>query len=163
MGASALLCQASASGLPLDVERVTVVGRVFVETVDARRIVIAVSTHLDGRSEHVFLYTASKPLSVTPRFRNWQAQVNYESGGGLRITPFTAGAQALEFVLNPKFQTPAPEGSVLRFSDTVGLSHYVAHPALPLDDLKALHRRADCDGAPQACVEVAGQFLPFPG
>jgi hypothetical protein len=159
-GASVLADQATAWGAsPVDAEHLTFVGRVFVEPVDTRRVLVAVTTRMDGSSEHLFLYTASTPLSVTPRFRNLLATVYYETGGGLRITPAANDAQTLEFVVTAGFGT---HGSI-RFEQTLGLSHYVANPRLQFQDLQALNKTADCDHAPRACVQVAGQFLPFPG
>jgi hypothetical protein len=118
---------------------------------------------MDGSSEHLFLYTASAPLSMTPRFRNLLATVYYETSGGLRIIPAANDAQTLEFVVTAGFATKGSAGSVIRFEQTLGLSHYVANPRLQSQDLQALNKTADCDHAPRACVEVAGQFLPFPG
>ena len=162
--ASGLADQATAwSASPVDAEHLTLVGRVFVEPVDTRRVLVAVTTRMDGSSEHLFLYTASTPLSVTPRFRNLLAGVYYETGGGLRITPAANDAQTLEFVVTAGFETQGSGGSVIRFEQTLGLSHYVANPRLQIQDLQALNKTADCDHAPRACVQVAGQFLPFPG
>ena len=164
LGASGLVHPAALSGAAaVDVERLTLVGRVFVVPVDARRIIVAISTRMDGSSEHVFLYTASQPLSGTLHFQNLQAGVYYETGAGLRITPVDGEGQTLEFVANPSFETQAPEGTIVRFKQTLGLSHYLAKPRLQLYDLQALHKTADCERLPQTCVEVAGQTLPFPG
>ena len=163
-GASGLACEATAWGAcPVDAEHLTLVGRVLVEPVDTRRVLVAVTTRMDGSSEHLFLYTASTPLSVTPRFRNLLATVYYETGGGLRITPAANDAQTLEFVVTAGFETQGSAGSVIHFEQTVGLSHYVANPRLQIQDLRAINKTGDCDRAPRACVEVAGQFLPFPG
>lgn len=58
---------AGRGGAPADKEHLTLVGRVFVEPVDARRILVAVSTRTDGASEHLFLYTAGRRLTVSPK------------------------------------------------------------------------------------------------
>ena len=148
---------------PVDAEHLTFAGRVFVEPVDARRVLVAVTTRVDGSSEHLFLYTASKPLSVAPRFRDWPATVYYDSEGGLRITPAASDAQTLEFAVSPSFETPGSDASIIRFRQSLGLVHYVANPRLQIQDLNALQKIQDCDSAPRACVEVSGRFLPFPG
>ncbi|TLZ14681.1 MAG: hypothetical protein E6K30_14200 [Gammaproteobacteria bacterium] len=146
-----------------DKEHLTLVGRVFVEPVDARRILVAVTTRTDGGSEHLFLYTASRRLTVSPRARNLQATVYYESTAGLRITPARGDYQILEFVVGPDFESHRTDGSLLGFKETLGLVHYVANPRLQAVELEAIHKTGDCDRAPQACVAVAGQLLPFPG
>ncbi len=148
---------------PEDIEHLTLVGRVFVEPVDARRVLVAVTTRMDGVSQHLFLYTASQSLSVNPRMRDVQATVYYETTGGLRITPAASDAQTLEFVVSPAFDSRRTDGSVIGFKQTLALKHYVANPRLRLEDLNAVHKTRDCDLAPQTCVEVAGQFLPFAG
>ena len=150
-------------GAPEDKEHLTLVGRVFVDLVDARRILVAVTTRTDGASEHLFLYTASTRLTVSPRARNILASVYYETSAGPRITPVLGDYQILEFVVSPGFDSHRTDGSVLGFKETLGLAHYVANPRLHAVELEAMHKTGDCDRAPQACVEVAGQFLPFPG
>ncbi|TLZ24791.1 MAG: hypothetical protein E6K29_16535 [Gammaproteobacteria bacterium] len=150
-------------GAPADKEHLTLIGGVFVEPVDARRILVAVTTRTDGASEHLFLYTASRRLTVSPRARNLQATVYYESTGGLRITPALGDYQILEFVVGPDFESHRTDGSLLGFKETLGLVHYVANPRLQAVELEAIHKTGDCDRAPQTCVAVAGQLLPFPG
>lgn len=145
-----------------DVENLTLAGRVFVETIDDRRVLVAVSTRLDGSAEHLFLYTATKPLSVQPHSRNWQATVYYETGGGLRVLPAGSDAQTLEFIVSPRFESQAPEATIVRFKETLGLVHYVADPRVAIGDLEGL-RKTNCNIAPKACVEVGDRFLPFPG
>jgi hypothetical protein len=142
-------------------ERLKLVGRVSMEAVDSRRILIAVATRSDGSAEHLFLYTASTPLRVSPNLRNVYAAVDYDSGNGLRVTPTLADQHTFEFVLTPTFESRAPD--VIRFKDPTGLSHYLANPPLRIEDLNALHKTRDCDQSPRACIDVAGQFLPFPG
>jgi hypothetical protein len=159
-----LACHTAAwSGAPEDREHLTLFGRVFVEPVDARRVLVAVTTRTDGASEHLFLYTARERLTASPRARNIQASVYYETSGGLRITPALGDYQILEFVVSPAFDSHRTDGSVLGFRETLGLAHYVAKPRLQAVELEAMHKTGDCDRAPQACVEVAGQLLPFPG
>jgi hypothetical protein len=162
-GAALAYPTAVRGGAPEDQEHLTLVGRVFVDLVDARRILVAVTTRMDGAAEHLFLYTASTRLTVSPRARNIQATVYYESSGGLRITPMLGDYQILEFVVRPDFDSHRTDGSVLGFKETLGLAHYVANPRLQAVQLEAMHKTGDCDRAPRACVEVAGQFLPFPG
>jgi hypothetical protein len=162
-GAGLAFHTAAWGGAPEDREHLTLVGRVFVEPVDARRVLVAVSTRTDGAAEHLFLYTASRRLTASPRARNIEATVYYESSGGLRITPALGDYQILEFVVSPDFDSHRTDGSVLGFKETLGLTHYVASPRLRAVQLEAMHKTGDCDQAPQACVEVAGQFLPFPG
>jgi hypothetical protein len=162
-GAALAYTTAVRGGAPEDQEHLTLVGRVFVDLVDARRILVAVTTRMDGAAEHLFLYTASTRLTVSPRARNIQATVYYESSGGLRITPMLGDYQILEFVVRPDFDSHRTDGSVLGFKETLGLAHYVANPRLQAVQLEAMHKTGDCDRAPRACVEVAGQFLPFPG
>ena len=94
---------------------------------------------------------------------NLQASVYYESTGGLRITPALGDYQILEFVVGPDFESHRTDGSLLGFKETLGLVHYVANPRLQAAELEAIHKTSDCDRAPQACVAVAGQLLPFPG
>lgn len=146
----------------VDTERLTLAGRVFIETIDDRRVLVAISTRVDGSSEHLFLYTATKPLSVRPNSRNWQATVYYETGGGLRVMPAGGDAQALEFVVSSRFESPGSEAAIVRFKQTLGLVHYVANPRVPIGDLEGL-RKTNCNIAPKACVEVGDRFLPFPG
>jgi len=162
-GAALAYHTAAWGGAPEDREHLTLVGRVFVEPVDARRILVAVTTRTDGASEHLFLYTASRRLTVSPRARNIQASVYYETSVGLRITPALGDYQILEFVVGPDFESHRTDGSLLGFKETLGLVHYVANPRLQAVELEAIHKTGDCDQAPQACVAVAGQFLPFPG
>ena len=162
-GAALAYHTAAWGGAPEDREHLTLVGRVFVEPVDARRILVAVSTRTDGASEHLFLYTAGRRLTLSPRARNIQASVYYETSVGLRITPALGDYQILEFVVGPDFDSHRTDGSVLGFKETLGLAHYVANPRLQAVELEAIHKTGDCDRAPQGCVEVAGQFLPFPG
>ena len=81
-GAALAYHTAAWGGAPEDREHLTLVGRVFVEPVDARRILVAVTTRTDGASEHLFLYTASRRLTVSPRARNIQASVYYETSVG---------------------------------------------------------------------------------
>ena len=145
-----------------EAERLTFTGRVFMEPVDTRRILIAVTTHPDGSAEHLFLYTASKPLRVTPRLRNVQAHVEYEQGRGLRLIPDRENPQAFVFIVSRDFQPEGPDGAI-RFEQTTGLSHYVADPPLRIEDLKALLKTGECGQSPQSCVAAGGQFLPFPG
>lgn len=145
----------------MDVEHLTFVGRVFIEPIDARRVIVAVSTRLDGASEHLFLYTASTPLTVTPRMRNVVATVYYDTTGGLRVTPATGDSKILEFIVSPAFDSRRPDDSVISFRQTLALKHYVANPRLQSADLNTVHETGDCDRSPEACVEVAGQFLPF--
>ena len=163
-GTSGFADQTPAPGLDsADTERLTLAGRVFVETVDDRRVLVAVSTHMDGSSEHLFLYTATKPLAVKPHSRNWQATAYYETGGGLRLTPNGSDAQTLEFVVSPGFESQGSEATIVRFTETLGLTHYLANPRFPLGDLEALRKIIDCNINARACVEVADRFLPFPG
>src|SRR5204862_305937 len=103
--------------------QVTLIGRVFVEPVDARRILVAVTTRTDGASEHLFLYTASRRLTVSPRARNLQATVYYESTGGLRISPALGDYQILEFVVGPDFESHRTDGSLRGFTETLGPGH----------------------------------------
>ena len=163
LGAALGFATAGWCGGPVDVEHLTLLGRVFVEPVDARRVVVAVSTRLDGASEHLFLYTAATPLTVTPRMRDVEATVYYETTGGLRITPAVTDSQILEFVVSPAFDSRRSDGSVLGFRQTLALKHYVANPRLRTEDLNTVHETGNCDLTPESCVEVAGQFLPFPG
>ena len=100
---------------------------------------------------------------MSPRARNLQATVYYESTAGLRITPARGDYQILEFVVGPDFESHRTDGSLLGFKETLGLVHYVANPRLQAVELEAIHKTGDCDRAPQACVAVAGQLLPFPG
>ncbi len=146
----------------VDAERLTLTGRVLVEPVDARRVLVAIATRMDGSAEHLFLYTASKPLLAPPHPGDFLGTIYYETAGGLRIIP-AAGGQTLEFVVGKAFAGQGAGGVVVRFTDTLGLSHYLANPRLHLESLKTLHRAADCNTDPKACVDVAGQFLPFPG
>jgi hypothetical protein len=141
----------------------TLVGRVFVEPIDSRRVVVAVTTRLDDAFEHVFLYTAGMPLTVPPRMRHVEATVYYETTGGLRITPAVTDSQILEFVVSAAFDSRRSDGSVLGFRQTLALKHYVANPRLRTEDLNTVHETGNCDLTPESCVEVAGQFLPFPG
>lgn len=160
--AAALACHGAARGAgPGDVEHLTLVGVVFVEPIDARRVVVAVSTRMDGASEHLFLYTAAVPLTVTLRMRNVDASVYYDSTGGLRITPAYQDSQMIELVVSPAFGSRRPEGSVISLRQTLALRHYVASPRLQIKDLNTVHETGNCDLAPEACVQVAGQFLPF--
>ena len=145
-----------------DSEHLTLAGRVFVETIDDRRILVAVSTRMDGSAEHLFLYTATKPLAVTPNSRNWQATVYYETGGGLRVIPMGSDAQTLEFVISPGFESQGSEATILRFKQTLGLVHYLANPRVSIGDLEGL-QKGNCNIAPKACVQVGDRFLPFPG
>jgi hypothetical protein len=39
----------------------------------------------------------------------------------------------------------------------------VANPRLRPEDLTSPHKTGNCDLSPEACLEVGGQFLPFPG
>lgn len=162
-GASAFADPPAVPGMDsVDVENLTLAGRVFIETIDDRRVLVAVSTRVDGSSEHFFLYTATKPLTVQPHSRNWQATVYYETGGGLRVMPAGSDAQALEFVVSPRFESHGSEATTVHFKQTLGLVHYVANPRVPTGDLEAL-RKTNCNIAPKACVEVGDRFLPFPG
>jgi len=161
-GATGFADQPAVPGMDsVDMERLTLAGRVFIETIDDRRVLVAISTRVDGSSEHFFLYTATKPLSVQPHSRNWQATIYYETGQGLRVIPAGSDAQTLEFVVSPRFESGS-EASTVRFKQTLGLLHYVANPRVSVGDLEAL-RKTNCNIAPKACVEVADRFLPFPG
>jgi hypothetical protein len=162
LGASGFAEQPAVPGMDsVDTERLTLAGRVFIETIDDRRVLVAISTRVDGSSEHFFLYTATKPLSVQPRSRNWQATVYYETGAGLRVIPVGSDAQTFEFVVSPRFESGS-EATTLRFTQTLGLAHYVANPRVSIGDLEAL-KKTNCNIAPKACVEVGDRFLPFPG
>ena len=94
LGASALAAQSALAGdTPEDTEHLTMTGRVFIEPIDAHRLLIAISTRLDASSEHVFLYTAKEPLNPPPRLEG-MAGLYYETGGGLRITPAAGTSRA---------------------------------------------------------------------
>jgi hypothetical protein len=67
----------------------------------------------------------------------------------------------IEFVVSPAFDSRRPEGSVISLRQTLALRHYVASPRLQIKDLNTLHETGNCDLSPDACVQVAGQFLPF--
>jgi hypothetical protein len=144
-------------------EHLTLTGRVFMEPIDARRILIAVATLTDGSAEHVFMYTARVPLRIGPRFRNWPARIDYEAGHGLRLTPDDKRIQAFVFAVTGDFAREVSDTFPDRFDQTTGLSHYLANPPLRIEDLKALHITGDCNRYPESCVEVGGQRLPFPG
>ena len=147
-----------------ETQHLTVVGRVFMEPVDARRILIAVATRADGTAEHIFMYTASERLRVEPHLRNWRGRVDYEAGHGLRLTPDDNRSQTIVFAVTKNFARDLADSYPIRLEQTRGLSHYVANPPFRIEDLEALrHIAGDCDQFPQRCVEVAGQFLPFPG
>jgi hypothetical protein len=146
----------------VETERITFAGRVFMEPIDTRRIVIAVATRSDGSAEHLFFYTATRPLRVTPRLRNWQGRIVYEAGRGLRLTPDDNSIQPIEFIVSSDFAAATPGEVPLRFEHTAGLSHYLANPPLRIEALKALQITGDCDRSPQHCVSVGGQYLPFP-
>jgi hypothetical protein len=145
-----------------DSEHLTLAGRVFVETIDDRRVLVAISTRMDGSSEHLFLYTATKPLSVKPHSRNWQATAYYETRGGLRVTPAGSDAQTLEFIVSASFESQGSGATIVRFKQTLGLVHYVANPRVPIGDLEGL-QKGNCNISPKACVQVGDRFLPFPG
>lgn len=147
----------------VETERLAFAGRAFMEPIDARRIVIAVATRPDGRAEHLFLYTASTPLRVAPRLRNWPCRVVYEVGRGLRLTPDDNSVQPFEFIVSSDFAAATTDEVTLRFEQTAGLAHYLANPPLGIEALKTLRITGDCDRAPQRCAEVEGQYLPFPG
>jgi hypothetical protein len=155
--------QALWAGDEVDAQRLTLTGRVLVEPVDARRVLVAIATRMDGSAEHLFLYTASKPLLAPPHPGDFLGTIYYETAGGLRIIPAAGDRQTLEFVVGKAFAAQGAGGAVMRFTDTLGLAHYLADPRLHLESLKTLHRAADCNREPKACVDVAGQFLPFPG
>jgi hypothetical protein len=135
-------------------------GTVFLEPVDARRILVAVATQPGGAADEVFLYTAIRPLRDIPRLRDVSATLVYDEAHGLRIVPTAPGGQVIEFVVGAAHA--AQTLGTLRFSLTAGLAHYRAQPPLQPADLRSLGHRADCDLAPRACIQVGGQFLPFP-
>jgi hypothetical protein len=136
------------------------VGSVFMEPVDARRIVVAVT--VNGSAEHFFLYTASTTLKVTPRLRNYGAIVDYDEGQRLRVTLTGGDTRSFEFAASPRLGMQVADGSIIGFYKTVALSHYVARPPVNAHDLDSLHS-SDCDRSPRTCTEVAGQSLPFGG
>src|SRR5205823_14807033 len=116
-----------------------------VEPVAGRRSLVAGTTRPAAASEHPFLYPASRRLTVSPRARNLQATVYYESTGGLRITPARGDYQILEFVVGPDFESHRTDGSLLGFKETLGLVHYVANQRLQAVELEAIYKTGDCD------------------
>src|SRR5206468_51562 len=125
-------------GASADKEHLTLVGRVFVEPVDARRILVAVTTRTDGASEHLFLYTASRRLTASPRARSLQATVYYESTGGLRITPALGGGRALEHDL-PGIDDLVLEQQQARGAVVVGVDLAEVFRAVIAGGLAAVH------------------------
>jgi hypothetical protein len=151
---------AHAETIPDGRSHLELAGTVFLEPVDARRILVAVATQPGGAADEVFLYTAIRPLRDIPRLRDVSASLVYDADHGLRIVPTAPGGQVIEFVVGA-----APAGRTLgaiRFTLTAGLAHYRAQPPLQASELRSLSHRADCDVTPRACIQVAGQFLPFP-
>jgi hypothetical protein len=136
-------------------------GYIFVEPIDSRRIVVAVDTNHDGVATHIFLYTSRSRLRITPRLRNVSAKVYYEEGKRLRVAP--TNYRLLEFIVTRNEQSVDRDSSAILFENTTGLADYIPATPIRITDLSAATDVVNCDAAPTRCLQVSGQWLPFPG
>ncbi|MGC1458178.1 MAG: hypothetical protein WA825_07870 [Steroidobacteraceae bacterium] len=148
----------ASSGEP---ERLHLTGYVFITPVDERRLLIAVSVAPGQSVEHLFLYTAGKtprvPM-VTLNLRNVRATVEFEGGRVLKIMPTSPRAQTIQFTGGPALTN----SMVINFEWNAGAVHYIATPPLSIRELESVRVVGDCNLRPAACVDAAGQLLPFP-
>ncbi len=156
-------CFAASSAKSQDDLRLQLEGMVCAEPIDDQRVIIAIDTNGKGNADHLFLYTASEPLRVSPSLRNVPARVEYRRGEFLLLTMHGLPYQPLKFLEYGNVRDEAAEGSAIRFDKTIGLSHYIPTVPMKIMDLASWKKVADCNAAPKACLEVAGQFVPFPG
>lgn len=143
-----------------DQEILSLHARIVVDVVDAKRIIVAVDSNQDGSVEHLFLYTASERLRVTPRMTA-NGEVQFREGDFLLVKP-AGGMKTLRFSARQEFVATNSDDAVLRFDRTAGLSKYTPVVPLSIKDLESKRVTADCASSPASCVEVAGQLLPFP-
>jgi len=135
-------------------------GRIVIDVVDAKRVIVAVDSNQDGTVEHLFLYTASERLRVTPRMAA-SGEVQYLEGDFLLVKP-AGGLKNLRFSAREESGPTDSDDAVIPFDRTAGLSQYIPVAPLSIKDLESTRVTGDCARSPASCVEVAGQLLPFP-
>jgi hypothetical protein len=142
-----------------DEEVLSLRGLIVVDMVDTQRIIVAVDSNRDGTVEHLFLYTASERLRVTPRMTT-PGEAQYREGDFLLVKP-AGGMRSLHFSAREESEVHS-DNDVIRFDRTAGLSQYIPIAPISIKDLASKRVTADCASSPASCVEVAGQLLPFP-
>ena len=156
---SVTLAAASLQAAAGDQKVLSVRGRIIVEVVDAPRVVVAVDSNRDGNVEHLFLYSASVGMLVSPQMDIF-GEVQYREGGFL-LVDVAGGAPDLWFSAKQESGATDSNAAVIRFDRTAGLSHYVPVTPISVEDLKSKTIIGDCSSAPDSCVEVSGERLPF--
>jgi len=142
-------------------------GIVYVQTVDDRRILIAIDAQgaqkPDGLVDELFLYTASEPHGFSSKADPFAGHIEY--GQGVLRVIGKDGREPLLFLVRPaavESSIRLDNGTERRFEHSIGLSHYSGLQAVRLEPLKALHPSSQCDGPVGSCVEVDGFRIGFP-
>jgi hypothetical protein len=154
-----VLVVASVQAAAGDQEILSLRGRVIVDVVDAQRVIVAVDSNKDGKVEHLFLYSASERMHVSPQL-DIPGEVQYREGDFL-LVKLAGGVPNLWFSARQESGASDSDASVIRFDRTAGLSQYIPVAPISIEDLKSKRITGDCAMTPASCVEVSGQLLPF--
>lgn len=156
---SLILVVAAAHAAAGDQEILSFRGRVIVDVVDAQRVIVAVDSNKDGNVEHLFLYSASERMHVSPQL-DIPGEVQYREGGFL-LVKLAGGMPNLWFSARQESGASDSGTAVIRFDRTAGLSQYSPVTPISIEDLRSKRVTGDCASTPASCVEVSGQLLPF--
>jgi hypothetical protein len=147
-------------------------GGMSVITIDDRRMLLGVSSGVDGQIDNIFLYTSQGPMDMKLSLNEAPSTIDYRPDIGLRFTlpdprqhatsgfaiflRHGGGASSME----QSSVTPKVENAI---GVSLGLSHYVMDPALCPSEFQALSKTDDCNGDKTPCIRAGGKIIPFPG
>lgn len=136
-------------------------GTVEIRAADAQRVLVAVDASnegkkLDGKFEHLFLFTSASAVKLTP-LSLAGAHLEYSNG---ELLVMRDGAVALQIRTPGGTASSAPvrPGGVV-LDDPIGLSHYAGPFGTTRDDLGRVTRSDACESA---CFRIGSREIEFP-
>jgi len=141
-------------------------GTASIVSVDRTRMLIAIDTINegvieDGIIDHLFLYTAAAAIEDLDMSTPFVTHLEFD-GNTLVIEPKHQDKRIEITVRAEEQKLKGSAATFIRYSKSIGLSHYWDFDEEPrLDQLPFLEQRT-CDSNPGACYSLASYHLKFP-